>query len=116
MPAEVFAQAGKLRKRLTLQVNQPSAKDNFGAWVDNWVDVATVYASVEPISGREFFNAAQIQSDITHRIRMRVRKDLTVTPDMRLKFGTRIFHFAAPPRDLEELGVVWELMAVEATG
>lgn len=104
---------GQMRKRLTLQQNVPQTKDGFSQPVDSWQPVATVYAKVEPISGREFFNAAQIQADVTHRITVRYRPDFLPTAAWRGLLGTRVFSFVSV-RDVEERHIEWEIMAVEA--
>lgn len=87
--------AGKYRQRLTLQTHD-GAKDAFGApdrSDGHWVDGDTVWASVDPLSGRDIWQAAQEQWEVTHKIRMRYRRG--VTPDMRLKMGTRTFRIVS---------------------
>jgi len=84
---------GKLRHKVTIQ--QPSAtKDGYGALVENWSDVKTVNASVEPLSGRELFAAQQVHSETTTRIKMRYRAG--ITSKMRVVYGTRIYDILAP--------------------
>lgn len=79
-------QAGKLRHRITIQ--EPiTARNGFNEAITTWVTVATVWASVEPISGREFFAAEHVQSEITHRIRVRYRAG--IAPTMRVVFNGR---------------------------
>jgi len=61
-----------------------------------WSDLAetpTTWAAVEPIGGREFFDAARVNADITHRIRIRYRTD--VTERMRALIGSRVFDIEA---------------------
>jgi SPP1 family predicted phage head-tail adaptor len=86
-------QAGKLKKRLTIQSlpDVPERNSDGSEKVDDsqWQDLATVWASVEPISGKEFFAAQEIVAEITHRIRLRYYAGLT--PKMRLKLNDRIF-------------------------
>lgn len=79
-------QAGKLRHRVTIQ--QPTvARNGFNEAVTTWSNVVTVWASVEPLSGREFFAAEHVQSEITHRVRLRYRSG--IVPTMRVVFGSR---------------------------
>lgn len=84
--------AGKLRHRITIQKFNGEL-DSFGDPLqteeDNWVDVATTWAAIDPVSGREFYAASQSQSEVTHKIRCRYRSGLT--PSMRILFGTREF-------------------------
>lgn len=66
-------QAGKLRHRVTIQKNTPVKDYDSGDWVDNWSDVATVWAAIEPLSAREFIAAQSTQSKVTARIVIRYR-------------------------------------------
>lgn len=81
-------QAGRLRHRVTIQ-NAVEARNAYGEAIKTWSTVATVYASVEPIRGREMFDAEQVQSEVTHRVRLRYRPGLT--SQMRLLFNGRMF-------------------------
>lgn len=64
--------AGRLKHRVVLQ-RRAETQNAIGEVVWSYEDVATVWASVEPLQGREFFGAAQVQSDVTTRIRIRYR-------------------------------------------
>jgi len=61
---------GDLRRRITIQ-QQSSIQDSYGEPVNTWTDIATVWASVNPINGREFFAGMQVKSEITTRITIR---------------------------------------------
>lgn len=80
-------QAGTLRHVIAIQVNQGTQNDA-GELVPSWVTTITGRASVEPITGREFFDARQVQSEVTHRVRMRYRSG--IVPTMRILFESRI--------------------------
>lgn len=69
-------QAGKLRHKVTIQT-PTETQDEYGQPVQTWATFAEVFASVEPIRGREFFAAQQIQSDVTTRIRIRYLSGVT---------------------------------------
>lgn len=77
--------AGTLRHRVAIQSATQSV-DDFGSPTATWTTLATVYARVEAISGREYFAAAQKQSEVTHRVTVRYRDD--VTPTMRIMWGS----------------------------
>lgn len=79
--------AGDLRHRVTIQEDQGATQDGFGQEVEDWQDVATVWAAVEPLSGREFLEAQQTQAEVSTRIRIRYRSDVTFTPEMRATWG-----------------------------
>jgi SPP1 family predicted phage head-tail adaptor len=70
--------AGLLNQRILLQ--RPGAGiDARGQAEDAWVDVATVWARVEPMRGREYFAAAQMQATADVRITIRHRSDIDAT-------------------------------------
>ena len=70
--------AGQLNRRITLQ--RPSnAQDNFGAVQSTWIDVATVWADIQPLSGRELENARRMASEISHQITLRYQTLFTDT-------------------------------------
>ena len=73
-------QAGTLNKRIVISqlVTGSPATDEFGAPNTSWEELDTVWAAVEPISGREFWAQQQVQSEITVKIRVRYRDDVTV--------------------------------------
>ena len=56
--------AGSLRHRVTIQ-RYELVVDEYGAPLrrESWKDVATVWASVDAVSGREFFAPHQVQAD-----------------------------------------------------
>ena len=51
-------------------------RDGFGAFSSSWAEFARVWASVEPIQGREYFQAQSVQSEVAVRIRIRWRGDV----------------------------------------
>jgi SPP1 family predicted phage head-tail adaptor len=83
-------QAGRLRHRVTVQRATDSI-DQYGDQTPTWTSLGTVWASVEPLSGREYFAAAQMQSEVSTRIVIRPISGVTLTPKDRVKFGSRYF-------------------------
>lgn len=82
-------QAGGLRHRVTIQDSSDPARDTYGAEIDVWADVATVWAVVEPLQGREFFDAQATNAETTTRIRLRYREG--IVPEMRVTWGNHIY-------------------------
>lgn len=87
---------GKMRHRITFkQFN--GERDEYGDPRDhdesNWKAVATVWAAIDPISGREFYEAGQSQSEVTHKIRCRYRPGLK--NEMRIYYKSRRFHIVS---------------------
>ncbi|WP_081034016.1 phage head closure protein [Comamonas thiooxydans] len=74
--------AGKLRHLVSLQQRQTGRDPEDGAVIDlGWVEVAQLWASIEPLSAREFIAAAANQSKVSARIV--TRRDKRVTAAMR---------------------------------
>ena len=83
--------AGKLRHRVTIQKPGGTTQDpDTGEPTSGWQDVATVWASIEPLSAREFIAAQAGQSQITARVVMRHREGIDAT--MRLKHKARVYN------------------------
>lgn len=89
---------GALDHRVKLQTAS-RVTDSAGGWTVTWADTATVWASVEPVSGREPFVAQQLQGHVTHKVLIRYRSG--ITHDMRVLFGTRKFDVQAVINDKE---------------
>jgi SPP1 family predicted phage head-tail adaptor len=54
--------------------------------------VATLWAAIEPLQGREALLAAQAQTTLTHRVRLRgENRSRGITARNRLLYGSRIF-------------------------
>jgi SPP1 family predicted phage head-tail adaptor len=69
--------AGPLDRRLTIR-RSVTADDGRGGQTLTWADVATVWASVEGLSTREFLQAGALQNAGTHIVRLRHRDDVTI--------------------------------------
>ena len=86
-------QAGKLRRRVTIQYPSDTRND-IGEPITQWLTFAeSVPAAIEPLNGREFFAAQQEQSTVTTRIRIRWRPG--VTDLMRIVHSTEIYDIEA---------------------
>ena len=83
---------GGFRHRVKIQEESKTA-DSGGGYVLAWSDVATIWADVQPASGREVFHAQQLQKNVTHRITTRYRTDVSTAN--RLLWGSRSFNIRA---------------------
>jgi len=79
---------GEMRQRIALQVKTITKSE--GIPLESWTTVATVWAAVADISGKEYFQAQAVQSEVTTRIKIRYKTG--ITPSMRLLYGSRVFH------------------------
>lgn len=80
--------AGKLRHRVTIQ-RLIRYIDTAGDTVEGWVEFATVWASVEPLSAREFIGSQAMQSQIA--VRVTIRHLDGVLASMRLLHGAKVY-------------------------
>jgi len=98
-----------LKKRITIQ-QQSTTQDSFGSPIDTWTTVATVWASIEPINGKEFFAASQVNAEVTTRIRIRYLSG--IEPAMRVLYGTRLYNIQSVI-DYKESHAEMQLMCKE---
>ncbi len=85
---------GELRKCVTVQ-SESQTSDNAGGYALAWTNLATVWANIKPASGSEVYTAQHLEGHITHHITMRWRSDITLTTDMRILYGARVFNIRA---------------------
>lgn len=83
-----FIDPGMLRTELIVE-DAIATGDGAGGVVRMWVEVATVFAHLEPRRARMRYGADQRQVEITHRITLRHRGD--IFQRMRFRRGERIF-------------------------
>jgi SPP1 family predicted phage head-tail adaptor len=68
--------SSRLKRRVTIQA--PSVtQDAYGQPVVGFVTLATVWAAVEPLTGRQLFAAKQALSEISVKVTIRYRTDVT---------------------------------------
>lgn len=101
--------AGDLRHRVTIQ-KQTADTDSFGDEQNVWQDIATVWAAVEPLRGREFFQSQKENAETTVRIRIRYRNG--ITQDMRVVFGDKVYEINSII-DIDERHTELQLMCQE---
>ena len=69
--------------------------DVLGAPESKWHPIAQVMAAIEPLTGREYWQAAQAQGESTVKIIMRYRDG--ITDRMRIKYNNIIYEMKSPP-------------------
>ena len=85
-------QAGTLRHRVTIQEKEIT-RDSYGGEQITWADVATVWAAVEPLAGREFMEGRRLDAELSTRIRIRYRSGLA--PTQRVTWGDHTYDIQA---------------------
>lgn len=80
---------GDMRHRITLQ-KKVDVTDADGFTTQQWQDVATVWAAVENLHGREYWEAASVQAENTVKFTIRFRPDVEQT--MRILFKGKVYN------------------------
>lgn len=100
---------GSLDRRLTLE--QPvETPDGSGGIVRAYESAGLLWAAVTPLSAREAADAAALGVAVTHRIRMRMRGD--ISNRHRLRLGARVFRIVSW-RDADGRGRFLDIAAEE---
>lgn len=101
-------QSGKLRNRITITAPNDAGSDWGGEYT--YSTFATVWASIEPISGKEFMDLRQDNATITHRIKCRYLKG--VEPNMRVSYQGKTYYIESV-MDIDSRREMLEIMARE---
>lgn len=103
--------AGKLRHSVNFET-PTSTPDGYGGSSVAWdtVTPVTVRAFIKPMSGNERWQSQRLETNITHRIFIRYRSDLT--SEMRINYGGRLMQVKALI-NIEERNKWFEIHAVE---
>jgi SPP1 family predicted phage head-tail adaptor len=101
---------GKLRHKVKLQSSQDT-QNEFGEETNkNWATDEQIFASIEPLRGRELLEFNQMNAEVTHRII--IRETSNATASKRILWGTRIFDINVV-RKIEERNIMMELLCKE---
>ena len=84
--------AGRLNKRITIQ-SPATGQDATGEPTTGWTDVATVWASIVDVSGREYVAAGGLQNSAQTKITIRYRAG--IVPSMRVVHGSDAYNVEA---------------------
>ena len=103
--------AGALRHRVVIQ-SVGSTYDDYGDLSDSWTTAASVWASIDPVSGQEKDIAGELSGVVTHKIKIRYRSGITT--QNRITFDSRVFQIEAV-RDWQERNIYLELQCKEVT-
>jgi SPP1 family predicted phage head-tail adaptor len=90
--------AGSLNKRIDIK-KPATTQDDFGQPNQTWELVKSIWAGINPISGKEFLQGLAEQSQVTHRII--IRDGAGISPNMRVYYTSRIFEIMAVLNEAE---------------
>lgn len=82
-----FIDPGALRHELVLEAATLSP-DEAGGHSEEWVEIASLFGRVEPVSAVSRFGADQTLESVTHRVTIRFRDDIAA--GMRLRRTARV--------------------------
>lgn len=104
--------AGTLRHRVILQ-SPAGSRDAVGERTTTWTNVATVWASVGPLTARELIAAGQPMSEVSHRVRVRHSATIAALDgSWRVLFGSRVLVIQGV-RNIDERDREYELLCSE---
>lgn len=83
-----FIDPGSLRHEVAVEA-ATLIPDGAGGHSQNWAEIATLFARIEPVGAQVRYGADQTLETITHRITLRFRAD--ITSGMRLRKSSRSF-------------------------
>lgn len=82
-----------------ISVQAPSSTpDAYGGRTDTFTEILSLWASVEPMAGREIYVSAQQQSRVDARMTIRYQSslsDTTTAAKNRVVIGTRVYNISA---------------------
>ena len=105
MPDEI----GSLRHVVQVQ-SRTISRDDYGGAQQTWATIATRFAKVEPLSGRELWRAQGVTPEATHRVVMRYME--AVTAKCRLVHKGKVFQIESV-LDVDELRNIMVLICKE---
>lgn len=85
--------AGYYRHLVEIQQKTVIRDPDTGELIEDWAPYAKVWAAVEDLSGREFWAAQQVQSEVSTRVRIRYLPG--VNPTMRVVHAGRHLEITA---------------------
>jgi SPP1 family predicted phage head-tail adaptor len=81
-------QAGRLRQRIRIE-KKTVTRNAVGEEVIAWAPLVSLWASIEPLRGREYLEAKQVQASVDARIVVRYQPE--ILPSMRVVFSERVY-------------------------
>ncbi len=105
--ARLTLAAGALNRRVIIEQPVETRDPNYSAVTRTWQTLATVWAAVEPLQGRELERNREMGSEITLRVRVRYSTTTAaVTSKARINHGGRLYEIQAvlnPMDDRQQL-------------
>ena len=103
---------GKLRHQVAL-LKPIISKDELGQEIETWEVQDLVWASIEPLSGKEYFSAKQVNSEVT--VKLTIRYVESILSQWVVQFGQRVFNIESII-NFEERNKYLQLLCSEKVG
>lgn len=103
---------GQLRHRVAIERNISTRSGTTGELTESWEPVDEVWAQISPLSARDFIAAQAVQSQMTARILLRWRNDLTATMRIRDVESGVIYSIQGEPLPDNRSGREWLTLLV----
>ena len=105
--------AGSLRNKVNIQT-VTNAQSAVGDITKTWATSFTTWANIVPVNGNEYFDAAQTQSVVTHKMYMRYDSSTAaITPDDRVNYSSVNYNIESIINDSRK--TMMTVMATEET-
>ncbi len=101
------------KRNRKIRIEKPTESTSAGKTTRTWATFCFAWVSIAPIEGRELWEAQRQESSVTHKITGTWGDFRSVTADFRIQYGSRTFNLLEPPRNIEEVGVLAEVMVEE---
>ncbi len=106
---------GKLNKRIKI-LEYAEIEDGAGGYLDDWEnevgwnEITTVWANINPLSGRDLIMAQQAMAEITHKIT--IRYNFKIKSSHIIVYNSRRFEIQYI-RNIQEKNTYLEILCVE---
>lgn len=104
--------AGQLRQRVTVQ-KMAVTRDSTGEELETWANVATRWAHIEPLKGKENYQRNIETATQLYTVTMRYQAGL-ITTDRRLVFGSQYLDIESVV-NVDQADVTYELLCRATT-
>lgn len=111
----------KARHKITIE-SKSLTTDRYGGQLVTWTTQSTVFAKIEPYSGREPLANEQLQSRVSHKMTIRYQstlKDTASASSNRVLFDDRVFsieHIRNLHDDMKNEGKAYQVLYVVENG
>lgn len=101
------------KRNRKVRIDKPTETTTNGKTSTTWALFGRAWVSIEPLAGREYWEAKGQSSNITHQIEGAWEEWENVTSDFRIVYDARTFHLTEPPQNVEEANIVARMLVFE---